>query len=209
MTPAADAPPSLCALVGARLCHDLISPLGAIGNGIELLQMTGGGRGGAELALVSDSLSNALGKLRFFRVAFGPADPDARQSFEEAAAITAAAFPGRFTVRWQARSHDMARPLAKAINLALLCLEKSLPLGGEVRIAEDGPRITLAAEGRRTAPPQAAWAHVREGAPLGDLRSDAVQFPLLRECLRETGGHLEIAFAETSARLVLSVPPAP
>jgi len=31
----------LNALLGSRICHDLISPLGAIGNGVELLTMSG------------------------------------------------------------------------------------------------------------------------------------------------------------------------
>jgi histidine phosphotransferase ChpT len=29
------------ALLGSRICHDLISPLGAISNGLELLAMSG------------------------------------------------------------------------------------------------------------------------------------------------------------------------
>ncbi|WP_281982155.1 hypothetical protein [Thalassorhabdomicrobium marinisediminis] len=36
---------NLHALVGSRICHDLINPLGAIGNGIELLGLTGVGAG--------------------------------------------------------------------------------------------------------------------------------------------------------------------
>ena len=38
--------PDLSALVSARLCHDLISPMGAIGNGLELMQMTDGAGAG-------------------------------------------------------------------------------------------------------------------------------------------------------------------
>ena len=33
--------PDLAALIGSRICHDLISPIGAIGNGVELLMMDG------------------------------------------------------------------------------------------------------------------------------------------------------------------------
>ena len=33
--------PDLSALIGSRICHDLISPIGAIGNGVELLMMEG------------------------------------------------------------------------------------------------------------------------------------------------------------------------
>jgi hypothetical protein len=37
--------PDLAALVGSRICHDLISPIGAIGNGVELLTLAGGAQG--------------------------------------------------------------------------------------------------------------------------------------------------------------------
>ncbi len=45
-----DLPTDLIALVGSRICHDLVSPLGAIGNGVELLAMAGA-MPGPELAL--------------------------------------------------------------------------------------------------------------------------------------------------------------
>jgi histidine phosphotransferase ChpT len=70
----------LCALIGSRLCHDLVSPVGAIGNGVELLSMEGAGApmpaGAAELSLVRESVENAQARLRFFRIAFGDAAPD-------------------------------------------------------------------------------------------------------------------------------------
>lgn len=200
----------LSALVAARLCHDLVSPLGAIGNGIELMQMTASGRGKAEFALISDSLDNALGKLRFLRVAFGPAEPTARQSLEEAAAITAAAFQGRFAVTWGAATGDMPRPLARTLYLALLCLERSLPLGGTVLVEVRDDSASLTVEGRRTAAPPELWAHVLEGRPLPPVGSEAVQFVLLRAALEAADGVLDARFTETGATLALRVPaPAP
>jgi histidine phosphotransferase ChpT len=192
--------PDLSALVSARLCHDLISPMGAIGNGLELLQISNGA-GGAELALVHDSLRTALAKLRFYRLAFGPADPQARQSFDEAAQVTDAMFHGRFTVAWEPEGSDMPRPVARLIYLAVLCLEKSLPMGGVVRVSAGGPAVTLAVEGHRTAPPAALWAHVLTGAPLADLRPDGVQFALLRQALAATGHRVEAGFTDTEASM--------
>jgi histidine phosphotransferase ChpT len=196
----------LSALVAARLCHDLVSPLGAIGNGIELMQMSGNARGRAEFALVSDSLDNAIGKLKFLRVAFGPADAQARQSFEEASAITTAAFQGRFAVEWVSAVRDIPRPLAKTLYLALLCLEKSLPLGGTVRVSADEERAEMRVEGRRTAAPPELWAHVTDGRPLPPVGSDAVQFVLLRAALEQSGGMIEVGFEESGAALRLAVP---
>ena len=192
--------PDLAALVSARLCHDLISPMGAIGNGLELLQMSPG-TAGPELALINDSLATALAKLRFYRVAFGPADEQARQSFEEAATITDAMFQGRFTVAWEAEGADMPRPVARLIYLAVLCLEKSLPMGGRVRVRVGADGIGLVVEGRRTAPPAELWAHVTRGAAVPDLRPDGVQFALLAQALPATGHRIDAAFSESGAEL--------
>jgi histidine phosphotransferase ChpT len=69
MTKGAD----LAALVGARICHDLISPIGAIGNGMELLALSGVPPS-PELELIEDSLRNAMARVQFFRIAFGAAE---------------------------------------------------------------------------------------------------------------------------------------
>ena len=45
-------------LLGARLCHDLISPVGAISNGLELLQLSGD-LNGPERDLIADSAASA------------------------------------------------------------------------------------------------------------------------------------------------------
>lgn len=195
--------PDLSALVSARLCHDLISPIGAIGNGLELLELSGQ-NASPELALVGDSLATALAKLRFFRIAFGPADPDARLPREEAAQICAAMFNGRLSVAWTVPG-DLARPTARLAFLAILCLEKSLPMGGTVEVSDAPPdRVALRAAGRRTAPPPELWAHVEAGAPLAEVRPDAVQFALLARGLAETGARLAVRFDATGAELTLA-----
>lgn len=97
----------------------------------------------------------------------------------------------------------MPRPMAKMIYLAILCIEKSLPMGGELRIiaAEDAARLTV--DGRRTAAPGDLWAHLTAGRVVPELRSDGVQFALLRQCLEEIGGTLDVRFTESGAALNL------
>ena len=62
--------PDFSALIGSRICHDLVNPIGAIGNGVELMQMDGAVRG-PELTLIAESVANANARIRFFRIAFG------------------------------------------------------------------------------------------------------------------------------------------
>ena len=194
--------PDLSALVSARLCHDLISPMGAIGNGLELLQLARG-PGADELSLINDSLATALAKLRFFRVAFGPADHQVRQSLDEAAQITDAMFYGRFSITWQPGDAGMPRATARLIYLAILCMEKSLPMGGTVKVSVSNGVAGLSVEGKKVAPPAELWAHVTDGTPVGELRSDNVQFLLLREHLASSGQHLEVEFSDTGGRIEL------
>jgi histidine phosphotransferase ChpT len=196
--------PDFSALVSARFCHDLISPLGAIGNGLELLQMTGGGGSSPEIDLISESLANALARIRFFRVAFGPADAEARLSLEEADEITRAMYNGRLSVSWGDEQGTMSRETGRLIFLAILCLEKSLPMGGLVRVSVAEDAIHLAVEGRRTAPPTELWAHVSEGRHIVDLRPDCVQFALLRQALGASGHRLVARFTDTGATLSLA-----
>jgi histidine phosphotransferase ChpT len=70
-------PIDLAALIGSRICHDLISPIGAIGNGVELLMLDGAGHG-PEMALIAQSVTHANARIRFFRVAYGIASTDQR-----------------------------------------------------------------------------------------------------------------------------------
>ena len=60
-------------LLCSRLCHDLISPVGAVKSGLELLAEFDDDPGGETMALINNSAESASRKLRFFRVAFGVA----------------------------------------------------------------------------------------------------------------------------------------
>ncbi len=64
----------LAALLCSRVCHDVISPVGAIANGLELLD-EGSDEETAEIAmdLIRSSATNASAKLQFARIAFGAA----------------------------------------------------------------------------------------------------------------------------------------
>lgn len=190
----------LSALVSARLCHDLISPMGAIGNGIELLQLSQTANS-VEIDLIAGSLGSALAKLRFYRIAFGPADAKAQQSLDEARAITDGMFQGRFTIDWSSGTPGMPRATVRLIYLAILCLERSLPMGGALKVSLDDEAIALGVEARRTAPPADLWAHATEGAAAPELRADGVQFALLARALVETGCRMEAVFSETGARV--------
>ena len=98
----------LNALVGSRICHNLISPLGAISNGVELLNMTGANTA-PEVALIAESVENANARIRYFRVAFGATNEAASFSHGEAVSILKDAYKSsRTSVSWRV-SGDITR----------------------------------------------------------------------------------------------------
>ena len=71
----------LASLLCSRLCHDLMSPVGALNNGIELLaDETDPEMREKCLELLADSARASANKLKFFRLAFGAAAVSARRS---------------------------------------------------------------------------------------------------------------------------------
>ena len=128
--------PDLGPLVGSRICHDLISPIGAIGNGVELLMM-GGAAQSPEMALILESVTHANARIRFFRVAFGAATGDQRIGAAEVSSILSdMTRGGRLLVNWQAAS-DLLRAEVKLTFLALMCMESAMPWGGRVLVSQD------------------------------------------------------------------------
>lgn len=65
--------PYVLELVASRMCHDVISPVGAINNGLELLQEMGIEAGGEAIALIAKSAEQANRRLKMFRYAYGGA----------------------------------------------------------------------------------------------------------------------------------------
>jgi histidine phosphotransferase ChpT len=61
----------LSELLTARLCHELIGPIAAIGNGVELLSDEDPDFAGDALALVAQSARRASNRLQFYRFAYG------------------------------------------------------------------------------------------------------------------------------------------
>jgi len=122
-------PHSLAELISSRLCHDLVNPLGAIGNGVELIDMTGSARG-PEMALIRDAVHDAQARLRFLRIAFGGAAPTQVTSAREAKATVQAPWKGsRLRLNWTL-TEDVPRLHVKLAYLMVLCAEAALPMGG-------------------------------------------------------------------------------
>lgn len=189
----------LIALVGSRLCHDLISPLSAISNGVELMAMAGVGNS-PEMALIAESVAAANAKVKFFRIALGrPAPGQTISAREIASVLRDLGAAGRLTLRMDAEG-DQSRAEIRLVFLALMCLETALPWGGTVVVSKEDRLWRLSAEAPRVKADPALWARL-SGDTAEDLRPAQVQFALLPRAVAEAGRCLLWRIEETGGQI--------
>lgn len=203
MRPSAEDTLDLAGLLGSRICHDLISPIGAIGNGMELLLMQKAPLP-PELALIAESVASANAKIRLFRIAFGAASADQRLTRRELAEIAQGFLQGgRLSLEWQG-PEALTRAEAQIAFLALLCLESTLPFGGTLHFGESGGALQLSGRSEKMKLDPALWALLAPGAakaPAASLRAAEVHFALLQEALTAQG--LALTLAQTPGEITL------
>ncbi|MEN9683613.1 MAG: hypothetical protein RLZZ427_1364 [Pseudomonadota bacterium] len=128
----------LASLLCSRLCHDLLSPVGALANGLELLA----DEQNPEMRqhcfeLLEQSARISADKLRFFRLAFGAAGGFGEQiPVEEARELVEAlaANNGRIAISWSLGAGVLPKAAIKVLlNLALIAIE-ALVRGGTLEI---------------------------------------------------------------------------
>lgn len=176
--------PDLIALLGSRICHDLISPIGAISNGLELLELSGGA-GGEELTLIRNSVDAATARLRFFRLAFG-APGSAELSAREMRDMLEAMYrETRTKILWrddQARSRTEMRLACLALN----CIEVATPWGAKVEVIRNEAAWVMHVDAKRLKIDALLWHTLGRGELPVDLKGPEVQFGILaRESRRQ------------------------
>lgn len=202
---------SLAAMIGSRICHALISPIGAISNGLELLCMTTAAPSGPEMSLIQQSCDNATARIRFFRIAFGTAADTRDIPITEARKTLANHYAGtRISAEWHS-PQDCGRDITQLAYLTALCLETALPQGGMIRLELMEKAIVGTAQGKQVRRDQPVWdvlAESRNEEPT-DIIPAHVQFPLLAHLCTERGCPVRLNITDETAILRVDLSPDP
>ena len=190
----------LTALLGSRICHDLISPIGAIGNGVELLVMEGLGKG-PEITLISESVANASARIRYFRIAFGASNTDQRVGRPEIQSILDDLTRGsRLTIDWQAEGDQLRREV-KLIFLAIQCLETAMAYGGIITIQRTDGRWTVKGTATKMKIDPDLWETLSNPAAQHEITAAQVHFALMPAELATQGRKFQLDVRAADIRL--------
>ncbi|MBS0503750.1 MAG: histidine phosphotransferase [Proteobacteria bacterium] len=188
-------------LLCSRLCHDLLSPVGALNNGLELLADEHDPEMRDRcLDLLNESARASANKLKFFRLAFGAAGGfgDSVDAREAKVAIEGMfGDGGRIEIGWMVEAATLSKPAIKVLlNLSLIAGD-ALVRGGrldigaentangvEMVVKAEGPRLVLDPELRQALEGRTAEADVTPRAAAAWLASELV---------RQSGGSIQVS----------------
>jgi histidine phosphotransferase ChpT len=203
-------PVDLASLLCSRLCHDLMSPVGALNNGIELLADEQDPEMREKcLELLADSARASANKLKFFRLAFGAAGGFGEEidTHEAQAALEGVFGPERrIELGWVVSEGKLPKGAVKLLlNLALLAGDSlvrggRLDVGAESRdrvvelvIRADGPRILLDPVLRET---------LMRGGSQGSIEPRAAGAWLAHNLATDAGGSIQLSDSSSPVLLI-------
>ena len=205
----------IASLLCSRLCHDLMSPVGALNNGIELLEdETDTDMRDKCLELLSESARATANKLKFFRLAFGAGGAfGAEIDTKEAQAALAGLFgpERRIELHWVVGDPTLPKGAVKLLlNLAMLAGD-ALVRGGTLHVAaersNDGIELAVRGEGPRILlDPELRQALVEGGD--GGIEPRAAGAWLAHALAREGGGRIQLSDPSDEALMIgVNLPP--
>ncbi len=140
-------------LLCSRICHDLISPVGAINNGVELIEELGNRVVDEAIGLIDASGKKLSGHLQFFRMSYGFAGTQSIQSFGDARELVEGILDGgKIGLDWPDAALPESAPApgwGKLLLNQVALAAEGLPRGGTLAIAVSSTphRLEVAARG--------------------------------------------------------------
>lgn len=199
----------LASLLCSRLCHDMLSPVGALSNGLELLA----DEKDPEMRqrcfeLLEQSARISTDKLKFFRLAFGAAGGFGEMvAVDEARSVVDALLSNneRITVNWALSASELPKAAIKVLlNLAQIGMDAlvrggTLDIGAELR--EGASEIVVRASGPKIAFDENIGKALDGTMAMDELSSRTAAAHMLYKLASEAGGGIQ--FAKSGDALVM------
>jgi len=203
-------PVDLASLLCSRLCHDLMSPVGALNNGIELLaDETDPEMREKCLELLADSARASANKLKFFRLAFGAAGGFGEEIDTHEAEVALEGLFGperRIELGWVVGDEKLPKDAVKLLlNIAMLAGD-ALVRGGRLDVGAErrGDEIELAvrAEGPRILLDPALRQTLANGVNEGPIEPRAAGAWLAHNMITAAGGSIQLSDPGSEALMI-------
>jgi len=206
-------PAGLSALMCARICHDLVSPIGALGTALEVLDDDGNVDMHEDaMGLVRLSAKQASAKLQFLRLAFGAGgSAPGIISVAELAKLTEGIYgDGKANIVWDAKTDGLEKaPARLLLNLIMLAVQ-AVPRGGEVVIepseSDEATTLVLKATGPKARLAEAVSRTLSGKAPDDGFDGRTIQPFYAGMIVRELKGTISANIEEETVSFRATLP---
>lgn len=188
------------ALLCSRLCHDLVSPVGAINNGLELLSgEQDETMREAVFDLIEKSTAQTSNKLQFFRLAFGAAGGfsahlDTREAEKSLRAFLAGS---KVELSWNVTVPELSKGGVKLLLNMCLVMAETLVRGGSLSVnftgsGEEKVALSVEVAGERVIFPEDIQSALQGQVKEKDLEPRSAPAFLASVVASELGGAVHI-----------------
>jgi histidine phosphotransferase ChpT len=197
----------LAALMVSRVCHDLISPVAAVSNGLEILADEQDPEMKEQaMALIAHSVGQAKARLLFARLAFGAmGSAGAEIDLGEAGEVATEFFKtGKAKLDWQAPRGAIDKEMIRVLlNLANMAAD-SIPRGGQLTVKIDPARanvvVSVTAKGTRANLAQDIRDGLELKTPFSELTGRTVQPYITALLAKKMGSAIQVTCGPETVR---------
>ncbi len=188
-------------LIATRFSHDITGPLGAIHNGVELVEEDPSMVQDA-MQLIASSAREAVARVQFFRFAYGVAMTRGEADLSQLQTLAQGYYRTTHTrLEWQVPANiTLPAVQGKLISNMLIAMQGALMRGGVLRVMADETGIQVTAEGPTIRMPEDAPRLLTRPAS-EELSPKTVQYAYTALLARQSGLQLVFESEETQVRL--------
>ena len=190
---------SVAELLASRLCHDLVGPIGAVANGMELMADDEFGMADDALQLASNAAAQATHLLQFYRLAYGLAGSRMSGDLQEIRKLSQDMLShGKCSLDWSAMAAggvSLPDGAAKLLLNMIALATEGLPRGGVLSVAVgdgDPARIEVGANGQDAGFHDEVRAGLDEAIALDALTPRNVHAHFTRLVAQRIGATLQV-----------------
>lgn len=163
----------------SKICHDLVSPVGAVNNGIEFLSEMGAEGLQDGLGLIQHSARQSSVRLQLFRMCYGAGGSDAKVTGKTIYETFMHYVEGtKCAMEWDLMNampdHDLQAGYLKTLLNLMVFAQESMPKGGVVTVTMDGETMVVTGKGEVIKPKDGSIEALNNDLPVEDLTPKAI-----------------------------------
>jgi histidine phosphotransferase ChpT len=200
----------LAALISSKICHDVIGPVSAINNGLEILDEEEDAQSkNYALDVIRNVTETASARLQFARFAFGAAGSAGAQiDLGNAESLSRGLIgKGKHKLIWRGMQGAMSKDKVKLLLNLIAAAPTAIPRGGDIEVVITGslemPSFTVRCRGVGARPPQYLGDFVNGPPPQIDAMSIQAYYTLRLAA----SSRMRLTVAKDGADMVLGAAP--